>query len=86
MQFLWNRSTFCIFLMVILQSFCTLKLLWLNSLSAQTSTEIFNLRNGTAFVFVCAWAIGTFFSRITGAYTLGKYAETQPLPAEAGRL
>ena len=75
MQFLWNRSTFCIFLMVILQSFCTLKLLWLNSLSAQTSTEIFNLRNGTAFV--CAWAIGTFFSRITGAYTLGKYAENK---------
>ncbi len=73
MQFLWNRSTFCIFLIVILQSFCTLKLLWLNSLLAQTSTEIFSLKNGTTFI--CTWAVVSFFSRIMGGHTLGKYAE-----------
>ncbi len=75
MQFLWNRATYCIFLGIVLQSFCSIKLIWLNSLLVDTSQETFSLNNGTTFV--CIWAVVTFFSRIIGGYTLGKYAEGQ---------
>jgi len=73
MQFLWNRSIFCIFLIVTLQSFCAIKLVWLNPLLINASGEIFSLKNGTTFI--CAWAVVSFFSRIMGGHTLGKYAE-----------
>ncbi len=75
MQFLWNRATSCIFLGVILQSFCSIKLVWLNALLPSISGERIGLSHGAAFV--CAWAVVTFFSRVTGAYTLGKYAEAK---------
>lgn len=75
MQTLWNRATCCIFIGIVLQSFCSIKLIWLNSLLIDTSQETFSLNNGTTFV--CIWAVVTFFSRIIGGYTLGKYAEGQ---------
>ncbi len=75
MQFLWNRATFCIFLGVVLQSFCSIRLGWLNQLLGSISGEKFSLSYGT--IFVHAWAVVTFFSRITGAYTLGKCAEAR---------
>ena len=62
MQFLWNRATFCIFLGVVIQSFCSIKLVWLNQLLGSISGERFSLNGGA--VFVCAWAAVTFFSRI----------------------
>ncbi len=75
MQFLWNRATVCVFLGVVLQSFCSIRLGWLNQLLSNLSGEKFSLSYGV--IFVHAWAVVTFFSRITGAYTLGRYAEAR---------
>lgn len=75
MGFSWNHATSRIILGVVLQSFCSFKLVWLNPLLPAISREKFTLSHGT--VFMCAWALTTFFSRITGSYVLGKYAEAK---------
>ena len=57
----------------VLQSFCSIKLVWLNSLLANISDETLILARDINFVY--AWAIITFFAKIMGGYTLGKFAE-----------
>jgi hypothetical protein len=75
MQYSGSRATWCIFLGIVFQSFCSIKLIGFNSLLVTALGEKFVLSDYS--IFLGAWAVVTFISRIIGAYTLGKYAEAK---------
>ncbi len=75
MSTLWNRGLVFILAGVVLQSFCSLGLVFFNPMLNSVTGGIFDLSNAETFVFV--WVAFTFFSKIIGAYTLGKHADSK---------
>ncbi len=75
MQLLRNPRDLCIFLGVLLQSLCSIKLVWLNDLLTKTSSASFSLSYPVIFLYI--WSMTTFISRVTGGYIFGKYAEAR---------
>ncbi len=75
MKVLWNKGTCYILAGVILQSFCTLRQSLFMPMLNVIPEEMLFLSNPS--VFISIWIVVIFFSRVAGAYSLGKYAESE---------
>ncbi len=72
---IWNRRTLSLFLGVVLQAFCTAKLVWLKGLPNSPFDETSMLNKHNSFLLI--WVLFVFFAKIMGGYVIGKIAENK---------